>query len=70
MVKAYLEAKDIKKLEQAAGYLRDKLLVRLLFVGDTETRLGGMGNNGLSQCRGYALILSPFRRCELLCCHG
>ena len=31
MVKAYLEAKDIKKLEQAAGYLRDKLLVRLLF---------------------------------------
>lgn len=31
MVKAYLEIEDIEKLEQAAQYLRDRLLVRILF---------------------------------------
>ena len=31
MMKAYLEAKDIKLIEQAAGCLRDRLLIRLLF---------------------------------------
>jgi integrase/recombinase XerD len=30
-VKAYLEPEDVEKLEQAAEYLRDKLLIRLLF---------------------------------------
>lgn len=31
MIKTYLEAEDIEKMEEAADYLRDKLLVRLLF---------------------------------------
>ena len=31
MSKAYLEPEEIVKLEQAAEYLRDKLLIRLLF---------------------------------------
>ena len=31
MVKAYLEPAEIEKLEEAAQYLRDRLLVRLLF---------------------------------------
>ena len=31
MSKAYLEPQEIIKLEQAAEYLRDKLLIRLLF---------------------------------------
>ncbi len=31
MAKAYLEIDEVQKLEDAAGYLRDKLLIRLLF---------------------------------------
>jgi integrase/recombinase XerD len=31
MTKIYLEPSEIEKLEEAAGYLRDKLLIRLLF---------------------------------------
>ncbi|MDD5511679.1 MAG: tyrosine-type recombinase/integrase [Dehalococcoidales bacterium] len=31
MTKAYLEPQDVEKLEQAAEYLRDRLLIRLLF---------------------------------------
>ena len=31
MAKAYLEAEEVTRLEQAAEYLRDKLLIRLLF---------------------------------------
>ena len=31
MVKVYVEAREIEKLENAAQYLRDKLLIRLLF---------------------------------------
>jgi len=31
MTKAYLEPQDVEKLEQAAQYLRDRLLIRLLF---------------------------------------
>ena len=31
MTKAYLESEEIKKLEEAAEYLRDRLLIRLLF---------------------------------------
>ncbi|MDD5703127.1 MAG: tyrosine-type recombinase/integrase [Dehalococcoidales bacterium] len=31
MSKAYLEPEEIERLEQTADYLRDKLLVRLLF---------------------------------------
>jgi integrase/recombinase XerD len=29
--KAYLDLEDVAKLEEAADYLRDKLLIRLLF---------------------------------------
>jgi integrase/recombinase XerD len=31
MAKAYLEPSEIEKLEEAAQYLRDRLLIRLLF---------------------------------------
>jgi len=31
VAKAYLEPMEVEKLEEAAGYLRDKLLIRLLF---------------------------------------
>jgi len=31
MTKAYLEPAEIEKLEEAAQYLRDRLLIRLLF---------------------------------------
>jgi integrase/recombinase XerD len=31
MNKAYLEAQEVQKLEQAANYVRDRLLIRLLF---------------------------------------
>ena len=31
MVKAYLELNEVQQLEKAALYLRDKLLIRLLF---------------------------------------
>ncbi len=31
MPKTYLETKEVTQLEDAAGYLRDKLLIRLLF---------------------------------------
>ena len=30
-MKAYLELEEVEQLEQAAEYLRDKLLIRLLF---------------------------------------
>ena len=29
--KVYLEPKEVERLEQAAGYVRDRLLIRLLF---------------------------------------
>ena len=31
MAKAYLEPAEIEKLEEAAEYLRDRLLIRMLF---------------------------------------
>jgi integrase/recombinase XerD len=31
MAKAYLEPAEIEKLEEAAQFLRDRLLIRLLF---------------------------------------
>jgi len=31
MAKAYLTPEEVKELEEAAEYLRDKLLIRLLF---------------------------------------
>ncbi|MEK7354507.1 MAG: tyrosine-type recombinase/integrase, partial [Chloroflexota bacterium] len=52
-MKAYLEPDEVDRLEQAAEYLRDKLLIRLLFhlgcrvsealgirVGDIDFRQG------------------------------
>jgi integrase/recombinase XerD len=32
MTKAYLEPDEVERLEQAAEYLRDRLLIRLLFI--------------------------------------
>lgn len=31
MAKAYLEATEIRELEQVANYMRDRLMIRLLF---------------------------------------
>ena len=62
MAKAYLEPAEIEKLEEAAQYLRDRLLIRLLFhlgcrvsealgitVGDIDFNRRPLPSNTLKQ---------------------
>ncbi len=47
-MKAYLEPEEVERLEQAAEYLRDRLLIRLLFhLGCRVSEVLGIGVNEL-----------------------
>ena len=56
-MKAYLEPVEVEQLEQAAEYLRDKLLVRLLFrLGCRISEVLGIGVDDVSFSQGTVTI--------------
>ena len=73
-MKAYLEPGEVERLEQAAEYLRDKLLIRLLFhlgcrvsealgIRVERYRLqAGHGNHRAPEGQDKALLLRVRRR--------
>ena len=70
MAKAYLELEEIEKLEQAAEYLRDKLLIRLLFhLGCRVSEALGMTVGDIDFKHGMATIQHLKTRIKLSCPH-
>ncbi len=56
MTKAYLEVDEVRELEEAAEYLRDKLLIRLVFrLGCRISEAQGIGIKW--QCPHSAVLL-------------
>jgi integrase/recombinase XerD len=67
-VKAYLELEDIEKLEQAAEYLRDRLLIRLLFhLGCRISEALGMKTSDIDFKQGLVTIQHLKQRIKLSC---
>jgi len=57
MTRAYLEPAEIEKLEEAAMYLRDKLLIRLLFhLGCRVSEALGITVNDIDFSQGTVTI--------------
>jgi integrase/recombinase XerD len=72
-VKAYLEPGEVTKLEQAAEYLRDKLLVRLLFhLGCRVSEVLGLRVEDIDFRQGIVTIQHLKTRIQLFCpqCHA
>jgi integrase/recombinase XerD len=70
MVKAYLEAEEVKGLEQAAEYLRDKLLIRLLFhLGCRISEALAISLSDIDFIRGTVSIEHLKTRTKLSCPH-
>jgi integrase/recombinase XerD len=70
MVKAYLEAEEVKRLEQAAEYLRDKLLIRLLFhLGCRISEALAISLSDIDFIRGTVSIEHLKTRIKLSCPH-
>ena len=68
MAKAYLEPAEIEKLEEAAGYLRDKLLVRLLFhLGCRISEALGITVSDIDFSQGTVTIQHLKTRVKLSC---
>ncbi|MFC2071614.1 tyrosine-type recombinase/integrase [Chloroflexota bacterium] len=68
MTKAYLEPTEIEKLEEAAEYLRDKLLVRLLFhLGCRVSEVLGLTVGDIDFRRGMVTIQHLKARIKLSC---
>jgi len=67
-VKAYLELEEIEKLEQAAEYLRDRLLIRLLFhLGCRISEALGMKTSDIDFKQGLVTIQHLKQRIKLSC---
>ena len=70
MAKAYLEPAEIEKLEEAADYLRDKLLIRLLFhLGCRISEALGIAVGDIDFDRGTITIQHLKTRIKLSCPH-
>jgi len=68
MAKAYLEIDEVKKLEEAAEYLRDKLLIRLLFrLGCRVSEALGIGVGDINFEQGTITIQHLKVRLNLSC---
>jgi len=68
MAKAYLEPNEIELLESAAIYLRDKLLIRLLFhLGCRISEALGLEVNNIDSARGTVTIEHLKSRIKLSC---
>ena len=68
MAKAYLELNEIEKLEKAAEYLRDRLLVRLLFhLGCRISEVLGISVSDIDFSRGTVTIQHLKARITLYC---
>jgi len=69
-VKAYLEPAEVERLEQAAEYLRDKLLIRLLFrLGCRVSEALGIVINDIDFKKGTVTIEHLKTRLRLSCPH-
>ena len=67
-MKAYLEPEEVVKLEQAAEYLRDKLLIRLLFhLGCRVSEALAIGINDIDFSQGMVTIEHLKARIRLSC---
>lgn len=67
-MKAYLEIQEIEQLEQAAEYLRDKLLIRLLFhLGCRVSEALGMKTSDIDFKQGTVTIQHLKQRIKLSC---
>jgi len=67
-VKAYLEPVEVLKLEQAAEYLRDKLLIRLLFhLGCRVSEVLGLRVEDIDFRQGIVTIQHLKTRIQLSC---
>jgi len=67
-VKTYLEPEEVIKLEQAAEYLRDKLLIRLLFhLGCRVSEALGIGVSDIDFKQGRVTIEHLKARIKLSC---
>ena len=67
-MKAYLELEEIERLEQAAEYLRDRLLIRLLFhLGCRISEALGIKTNGIDFKQGLVTIEHLKQRIKLTC---
>ena len=70
MVKAYLEAKDIQKLESTATNMRDKLLIRLLFhLGCRVSEALSLAVEDIDFTQGTVIIQHLKSRIKLACPH-
>jgi integrase/recombinase XerD len=68
MVKAYLEIQEIEQLEQTAEYLRDKLLIRLLFhLGCRVSEALGIKTSDIDFKQGLVTIQHLKQRIKLSC---
>jgi len=67
-VKAYLEIQEIEQLEQAAEYLRDRLLIRLLFhLGCRISEALGIKTGDIDFKQGQITIQHLKQRIRLSC---
>ena len=70
MAKAYLEPEEIERLEEAAGYLRDKLLIRVLFhLGCRISEALGIAVDDIDFNQGTVTIQHLKARTKLSCPH-
>ena len=70
MAKAYLEPTEIERLEEAAEYLRDKLLIRLLFhLGCRISEALGITVSDIDFNQGMVTIRHLKARINLNCSH-
>jgi len=68
MAKTYLEPKEINQIENAATYLRDKLLIRLLFhLGCRVSEALGLEVKDIDFERGTVTIQHLKSRVKLTC---
>ncbi len=68
MVKAYIEPGEVKQLEDAAMYLRDKLLIRLLFrLGCRISEALGIATSDIDFAHGAVTIQHLKLRLKLSC---
>ena len=68
MAKAYLEPVEIERLEEAARYLRDRLLIRLLFrLGCRISEALGIRVSDIDFVRGTVTIEHLKTRVKLAC---
>jgi len=68
MIKTYLEPDEVKRLEEAAEYVRDRLLIRLLFrLGCRVSEALGIGVDDIDFAEGAVTIKHLKERVKLSC---